>query len=113
MDIDPPPEPVSNTQTSPLPTKQVLGHIMSYPTSAPSLRLSIRQHLTDMEDVTALLDLLDEMIKKSIAKSLNVAIADPSKPGKDPNRERGIGKAGIPRLELVSNSAISSHLQCS
>lgn len=112
MEVDLPAEPKpshSTSQTSPLPTRhsplptrQLLGHIMSYPTSAPSLRLALRQYLTDMEDVTALLDLIDEMSKRSVGKSLNITLADLSKTGKDPNKEKGMGKGGIPRLDLVS-----------
>lgn len=101
MDIDDPS--ASSTKNKPFTLEHVLGHIISYPTSAPPLRLAIRQNLPDMEDVTVLLRILDDMIKKSISKSVDITLGDPLKSGKDPNREKGMGKSGIPRLDLVSN----------
>lgn len=83
---------------------QVLGHVIAYPTSIPSLRRAIRQHFSQVEDVIVLIEVVNTRVFDSAKKTLTIKLGDVDeepKPGEQTNHERAVEKDGLPRLDLV------------
>lgn len=106
MEVD---ESASVNAKIPFPLPQVLGHIIGYPSSAPPLRLAIKQQFSQMEDVVILLETINSWITESAKKSLIVKLGDVNeelKRGEQTNHERAVEKDGLPRLDLVCSSVL-------
>ena len=113
MDVD---QTTSVSARAPFPVPQVLGHVIGYPTSAPPLRLAIRQHFSQMDDIVILLEIINSWITESAKKSLAIKLGDVNeepKRGEQTNHERAVEKDGLPRLDLVCPRIISSNFQMS
>jgi len=92
---------------NPLTLAQVLGHVIAYPTSAPSLRLAIRQHFSQVEDVITLIKVINSWIFESAKKTIAIDLGDlvrDFKQGEHVSNERAVEKDGLPRLDLVCSA---------
>ncbi|KIM29641.1 hypothetical protein M408DRAFT_22959 [Serendipita vermifera MAFF 305830] len=85
----------------PFPVTQVLGHVIAYPTSAPPLRLAIRQHFTEMEDVIVLIETVNSWISESANKTLALKLGDINEELKRESHEKAVERDGLPRLDLL------------
>ncbi|KAG8831019.1 hypothetical protein FRC18_007226 [Serendipita sp. 400] len=92
----------SKDPTTPLPCTAILGYVISYPTTAPTMRLAIRKHLTDMNDVLFILNHLKNMMQKSVQGNEGLSLGDLEKEfkGHEVDRRR-LTKHGRPKLEMI------------
>jgi hypothetical protein len=98
MDVD---NVASKAPTS-LTLPQVLGHVVGYPTSAPPLRLALRQHFSRAEDALTLLNVLNEWINAAGKQSASIKLGNIDEAAKeDTNTNKGLSKKGTPRLDMV------------
>jgi hypothetical protein len=109
MDVD---HATNKKSSRTLPLSQVLGHIVAYPTSAPPMRVAIRRHLKQAEDVLEILKIIDRWMEMSGDKTKDLTLGNVDeklKYGEEVNVEKPLNKNGRPRLDLV-NKAILCHL---
>ena len=98
MDVD---DSTSKAPTTLTPS-QVLGHVVAYPTSAPPLRLALRQHFSRSEDALTLLNVLNEWINAAGKQSTSIKLGNIEEAVKeDTSMNKGLSKKGTPRLDMV------------
>lgn len=105
MEVDSPP---SQSQSDLIPSLPVfLSSCVSYATSPAPLRLALHQHLSDVEDIIPVLEVLNGWVTEWNAFSLKLV---PTMVVKNPKgvtiaKPQRLSKAGTPPLELVRGYA--------
>ncbi|PVG03662.1 hypothetical protein CPB86DRAFT_810725 [Serendipita vermifera] len=87
-----------------LPLSQVLGHVIAYPTSAPPMRVAIRRHLKQAEDVLEVLKIINRWMETRDDKKKDLTLGNVEeklKYGEELNVEKPLNKNGRPRLDLL------------